>query len=628
VPASVTNVVAIAAGGDSSMALRSNGTVVVWGGYNSGITTNVPANVSNVVGIACGAMHSVALKRDGTVVAWGDHRYGQTNIPSGLSNVVSVAAGAWFSLALKADGKVVAWGDGFSGQTNVPAGLSNVIAVAAGGYISLALRSDGTVTAWGQQQFDDPGLSNVVALSAGSGTLALKADGSITNWGYSQTHPVLTNVIAIARGGASWVAVIGDGSPALTVQPATQTATRGSTVVLHARAVGVQPMSYQWQLNGANLPDAINASLAITNFQGRDTGVYQLIAANVLGTAVSAAAWVTIPFSTNLPAALNATNLVWTTGLTNTAWFAQIRETHDGDSAAQSGPITHNQQSSLQAIVKGPGIVSFWWKVSSEEGFDFLKCFLDGNSTPLAGISGQTEWALQSFFIPAGSHILKWTYAKDGSVSDGQDAGWVDEVVITPDPQGLSYTINNGTAMVSGYAGLGSAVNIPSTIIGLPVTGIGINAFRGNAILTSVTIGDSVTNIGIDAFYSCMSLTGVYFKGDAPSVDSLAYFGGNKTTVYYLPGTSGWTNTFGGRPPALWKPLIETGNDSFGVRTNQFGFTISWASGMAVAVDACTNLANPVWLLLQTNTLTSDKLYFSDPKWTNYSARFYRVRWP
>jgi hypothetical protein len=49
---------------------------------------------------------------------------------------------------------------------------------------------------------------------------------------------------------------------------------------------------------------------------------------------------------------------------------------------------------------------------------------------------------------------------------------------------------------------------------------------------------------------------------------------------------------------------------------------------MAVAVDACTDPANPVWTPLQTNTLTGDTLYFSDPQWTNYPARFYRLRWP
>jgi regulation of enolase protein 1 (concanavalin A-like superfamily) len=66
----------------------------------------------------------------------------------------------------------------------------------------------------------------------------------------------------------------------------------------------------------------------------------------------------------------------------------------------------------------------------------------------------------------------------------------------------------------------------------------------------------------------------------------------------------------------------------FGLRTNQFGFIINAANGMTVAVDACTNLANPSWMPLATNTLTGSSLYFSDPQWTNYPSRFYRLRWP
>jgi hypothetical protein len=43
-------------------------------------------------------------------------------------------------------------------------------------------------------------------------------------------------------------------------------------------------------------------------------------------------------------------------------------------------------------------------------------------------------------------------------------------------------------------------------------------------------------------------------------------------------------------------------------------------------VEASTNFANATWLPLSTNTLTGGSSYFSDPKWANYSARFYRVR--
>ena len=66
----------------------------------------------------------------------------------------------------------------------------------------------------------------------------------------------------------------------------------------------------------------------------------------------------------------------------------------------------------------------------------------------------------------------------------------------------------------------------------------------------------------------------------------------------------------------------------FGVISNRFGFNIKWANGQVVVVDGCTNLANPAWVSLQTNTLTNGWAYFSDPRWTNLIGRFYRIRAP
>ena len=56
----------------------------------------------------------------------------------------------------------------------------------------------------------------------------------------------------------------------------------------------------------------------------------------------------------------------------------------------------------------------------------------------------------------------------------------------------------------------------------------------------------------------------------------------------------------------------------FGVQPGGFGFTISWATNASVVVEAATNLANPVWIPVSTNTLTGGTNYFSDPQWTNY----------
>jgi alpha-tubulin suppressor-like RCC1 family protein len=224
VPARLTNVVAIAAGGYHSLALRADGTVTAWGNNASG-QTNIPVGLTTVAAIAAGGLHNLALKDDGAVVTWGDNSWGQTTIPTGLSNVVAIAGGGYHSLALKADGTVSAWGDATSGQTKVPVDLSNVVAIAGGGNHSLALTSGGTVIAWGDNgwgQINVPvGLSNVVAIAGGwYHSLALKANGTVVAWGensHGQTSfpPLLTNVMAIAAGGFHSLALKTDGTVAV-----------------------------------------------------------------------------------------------------------------------------------------------------------------------------------------------------------------------------------------------------------------------------------------------------------------------------------------------------------------------------------------------------------------------------
>jgi alpha-tubulin suppressor-like RCC1 family protein len=187
----LTGIVAITAGGTHSLALRDNGTVYAWGNGTSGqlgnsasSSSNTPVQVvgvggsgflTNVVAVTAGGDHSLALRSDGSVVSWGSDSDGQlgngptndggsSNVPvvvTGLTNVITIAGGGSHSLALKDDGTVVAWGDDTDGQlgNGLPAsdsdvfaavsGLSTVVALAAGASHSLALKSDGTVSAWG-----------------------------------------------------------------------------------------------------------------------------------------------------------------------------------------------------------------------------------------------------------------------------------------------------------------------------------------------------------------------------------------------------------------------------------------------------------------------------------------------
>lgn len=110
-------------------------------------------------------------------------------------------------------------------------------------------------------------------------------------------------------------------------------------------------------------------------------------------------------------------------------WYLQTTNTHDGVEAWQSGAIADYETNRLTATATGPGTLTFWWQVESEEGCDFLEFWLDG--VPQASISGQTNWHQQTYVLGPGSHSLEWLYDKDGSVDQGADAGWVDDVFFT-----------------------------------------------------------------------------------------------------------------------------------------------------------------------------------------------------
>jgi hypothetical protein len=170
--------------------------------------------------------------------------------------------------------------------------------------------------------------------------------------------------------------------------------------------------------------------------------------------------------------------------------------------------------------------------------------------------------------------------------------------------------------------------SLTNVTIGNHVKAIQSMAFWFLTNLTSVTIGNSMLYIGGDTFAYSTNLTGVYFKGNAPSLGSDVFSRDNNVTVYYLAGTTGWDTTFGDRPTALWlfpNPLILNNGPSFGVRSNAFCFIISWATNTSVVMEASTSLVNPTWYPISTNATTNGSIYFSDPQWTNYPTRFYRV---
>lgn len=244
----INNVTAVAAGGNHSLALKKDGTVWAWGQNNSGQlgegTNNDNASPVQVkafflvraMAIAAGGNHSLAVDGNGEVWAWGQNDFGQLGDSTvanrstpvkvkHLSGIIQVAAGTNHSVALKHDGAVWAWGDrrhlqlGDGGNTpsltpvQVPEGLpatpqaflSNIAALAAGGDHNFALGQQNNVWFWGSDKFAESS-----GIGGGGGIGAIGPDGTPVAFPQIMQGPS-GKIVAVAAGTNHSLALTDDG---------------------------------------------------------------------------------------------------------------------------------------------------------------------------------------------------------------------------------------------------------------------------------------------------------------------------------------------------------------------------------------------------------------------------------
>jgi hypothetical protein len=439
-------------------------------------------------------------------------------------------------------------------------------------------------------------LNSVVAIAAGySHDLALLADGNVVAWGNYYNGPVtipadVANVVQISTRGDRDLALFGTRAPAVTVQPFDRSLFRGSNTTFNAKAVGAQPVSYQWQMYGTNIPGATTEALTLTNLQFAQAGPYQLSVGNRYGVGFSRIAKLSVTLP--LPEALDTTNVPWTSS-GNATWFGQTADSHDGVDAARSGSIGNGQESILQTTLGGPAQLGFWWKASSELSFDFLEFKLDGITQ--ASISGEVDWQQLSYAIPSGNHTLVWRYFKDPNGSAGQDAGWVDQVVYSINPpvitlQPVGLTTNVGapvqfSASASGLAPLSYQwVQNQTNNVGVnsPILSIAAATRTNNGSYYVAVVNGGGATISSNAVLKVL----VPQRFSAPAIL-------NNHTIIFLSGDSD-----GG---------LLTANDLA-------GFT----------AQASSNLAN--WVTLPNAlSITNGFLMLQDSAQTNYPSRFYRI---
>jgi hypothetical protein len=221
-------------------------------------------------------------------------------------------------------------------------------------------------------------------------------------------------------------------APTITSQPTNQTVWEGGTATFRVRATGAAPLSYNWYHNGIRVPPGpfeywSSSNLVVQNIQSWHAGEYTVQVVNSFGIATSAAAVLTVIPVGTLAEALNATNLVWTTGGDFSPWYPQARMTHDDVGAAQSNLGGMGGESWLETTVDGPGVVTFFWSSSGEIN-SCMTLFMNGVPKALICGSWYGAWKQESRVVPYGRQTLRWAYRDVWRYS----AGWLDEVTFTP----------------------------------------------------------------------------------------------------------------------------------------------------------------------------------------------------
>ncbi len=291
---------------------------------------------------------------------------------------------------------VVAAGNSNADASNFqPANCTGVITVAANnrsGDLASYSNWSATVIEISAPGGDSPLNPNGIASTFNAGTTGPGADAYAYSAGTSMAAPHVAGIASLM----------------LSVNPALTPAQVLSRIQTTARPFAAGTTCALNNNCGAGI---INAAAAVAAATGGDTTPP------------------TVPAS--LGETVDNTALTWTTG-GNANWFGQTAVSFFGGDAAQSGLIGHSQTSWAATTVTGPGTLTFYWRVSSESGYDFLRFYINGiEQSSSDGISGAVNWNQKTYSIASGSHTLRWAYTKDGSVIAGSDAGWLDQVILT-----------------------------------------------------------------------------------------------------------------------------------------------------------------------------------------------------
>jgi alpha-tubulin suppressor-like RCC1 family protein len=534
-----TNWKQISSGREHAAAIKTDGTLWIWGRENFSalgnavITGNISTPITTFAGgtnwkqVSCGYEHTAAIKSDGTLWTWGTGGSGKLgngvttgNISTpittfaGGTNWKQISCGGYYTTSIKTDGTLWTWGSdggiGLLGNADTTdrstpvttfTGGTNWKQVSAGNFNTTAIKTDGTLWSWGLSYsggYSDSTSTPITTFAGGNDwkqvssgrdyAVAIKTDGTLWTWGWGgygklgigDTIRRLTPVTTFA-GGIDWKQVSAGGSQTV--------------------ALGVNNQLYIWgggddgELGNATF--ALTISTPITTFAG-GTNWTEIIGLDNLYT---------LSAGDSQSGAIKTDGTLWTWGGNTDGELGNAATTDVSTPVTTFTGGTNWKQLSFGghhvAAIKTDGTLWTWGRASNGE---LGNTALTDRSTPITTFAGGTDWKQVScgFAFTAAVKIdgTLWTWGSGGNarLGNGVTTGIISTPITTfaggtnwkqaicSSSTHMMAIKTDGTLWTWGNNTYGQLGNADTTNVSTPVT-----TFTGGTNWKQTSAGDSFT---------------------------------------------------------------------------------------------------------------------------------------
>ena len=265
--------------------------------------------------------------------------------------------------------------------------------------------------------------------------------------------------------------------------------------------------------------------------------------------------------------------------MTGAGWTIDSGTVYEGAYSAQSQQITHNQTTTLDLTqeVLAAGEIRFWYKVSSEANFDYLRFLVDGEL--IYEWAGDIDWTEFVHMVEPGLRTFSFVYDKDNSIDSGSDTAWIDFVELPPvDLPGIPQ-ISVDTTAIEIALHIDGTADMPFLIENLGDGGLNfaLNLVETDAPLITVTNPVPFGTFGKDDI------------DDRAPVSPIAGFGGPDEFGYF------WIDSDEAAGPTyVWVDIsqdgqIAGGGDDANHGPFSLGFDFSYYGNTFSTINICTN---------------------------------------